>query len=415
MNSEMIVNILGSSLMGDRDNSPLGLDAEKDFKEFHKSLRYFAYDILLEEIKGFDTWRSTGSIVQKFNPDAIVKTLKELAAKHPQTMEFVTIDEDCICRLDMKSIHNISFVVYRDKYYIAMEGDCRMDELHLTCEELEVFVPKMQKTIEDFTFKIVNEGFGPIVPNKLRENYLSGIFTKDMGNSTFSTGSFSIGHEIRLRGTDTHDFVYAYLPDYFWQRQIMNRTFGNTASAYYILLRLADALPDEAEFTCQHRDDCGIELTNTNPPLEGCDLKKAVLMAIRDNGYKKLKDEDYSDILWYHNLEDKIPLTEFKAKCDVEGGAIKNKEEQIREKLGNNAQRLTIKFAVDKVEIYFIRNRDQQWTRECRLSFPYECNLDFLKDLSAFFTAAEELTKLFEDTGDIETSVGLLRKNQTMK
>ena len=39
MNSEIILSYLGNALMPDRDNTPLGEDAEKDFQAYHKSHR----------------------------------------------------------------------------------------------------------------------------------------------------------------------------------------------------------------------------------------------------------------------------------------------------------------------------------------------------------------------------------------
>lgn len=49
MNSEIAVNLIGQILMAGRDNTPLGVDKEKDFKAFHKSLQYFYLEWMRED------------------------------------------------------------------------------------------------------------------------------------------------------------------------------------------------------------------------------------------------------------------------------------------------------------------------------------------------------------------------------
>ena len=51
MNSEIAVNLIGQILMAGRDNTPLGVDKEKDFKAFHKSLQYFYHEWMREDIR----------------------------------------------------------------------------------------------------------------------------------------------------------------------------------------------------------------------------------------------------------------------------------------------------------------------------------------------------------------------------
>ena len=41
MNSEIALNQIGQTIMKGRDNTPLGVNMEKDMRAFHKSLQYF--------------------------------------------------------------------------------------------------------------------------------------------------------------------------------------------------------------------------------------------------------------------------------------------------------------------------------------------------------------------------------------
>ena len=50
MDSEIAMNIIGQVLLSGRDNTPLGENEEKDFRNFHKSLQYFHLVWLEEEI-----------------------------------------------------------------------------------------------------------------------------------------------------------------------------------------------------------------------------------------------------------------------------------------------------------------------------------------------------------------------------
>lgn len=419
MNSEILVNILGSILVDGRDNSPLGVDSENDFRQFHKSLQYFNYNRLVKEIEGIIYWRPKGNEIPSFNQADYIDVLRHIYEKEPERYGFQdNLESKGSCILDIMTVPRLEILVNGNKCCLAIPVEesydedpryFRCDEIGLTAAELKDFIPKIDGLLTSFTKEVVSGGMKSLVPADLQDEYLGGMFTKDMGHSIFGDGSYSIGHEIRLRCTDSLDFVYAYIPDYFWQESCMERTFDNVSKVYGPLLMLAQSLPDGVEFKCQHRNDCGVDLTENAGMDDDVWMRKAIRMVRKDRKKGHFDTKDCKDIMEYCGLTDRISLADFRKKAEEEIERMDRQEYRLRQILGPNANKITIDLSSDRIYLYLLTDRDSRWDRECCLVFSYETDFRFLEHFDQFLKISQDLTALFEKSWDIETSVGLLR------
>ena len=420
MNSGIALNQIGQTLMNGRDNTPLGVNMEKDMRAFHKSLQYFHLAWLEEEIKRICEQHTKKAA---FCYNEYVKALRTL----------VNNDKEMYEQWWPASRRGYrEFVIHKpQEIHIMVDGKRRKPHVRITdggeiivldsdagpypSELVELFSDIEAKLMER-TIDILFNGLKDLVPDSLKGYFLRGKFTKDMGNSMHSNGRFSIGHEIRLSATDTHDMAYAYIPDYFWDPSKMNQTFENVVYSYDAMKEISPKLPKDVEFICQHRDDCGVSLTNEILSFDDDEFyrRKAVLMVLKDMEHERsLEKGYYRHIMDYCNLSERFSLQEFLDMCNDDINKLKNYKQVINSQLGSYAEEVTVIFHTDNVGIYLMKHRERQWTRECCLYFPYHTDLSFLKDVGFFLEKAKVLNRVFENSWDIETTVGLMRSWDT--
>ena len=420
MNSEIALNQIGQTLMKGRDNTPLGVNMEKDMRAFHKSLQYFHLAWLEEEIKRICEQHTKKAA---FCYNEYVKALRTL----------VNNDKEMYEQWRPASRRGYrEFVIHTTpEIHIMVDGKRRKPHVRITdggeiivldsdagpypSELVELFSDIEAKLMER-TIDILFNGLKDLVPDSLKGYFLRGKFTKDMGNSMHSNGRFSIGHEIRLSATDTHDMAYAYIPDYFWDPSKMKQTFENVVYSYDAMKEISPKLPKDVEFICQHRDDCGVSLTNEILSFDDDEFyrRKAVLMVLKDMEHERSLEEGYyRHIMDYCNLSERFSLQEFLDMCNDDINKLKNYKQVINSQLGSYAEEVTVIFHTDNVGIYLMKHRERQWTRECCLYFPYHTDLSFMKDVGFFLEKAKVLNRVFENSWDIETTVGLMRSWDT--
>ncbi|MBR2101782.1 MAG: hypothetical protein IJ928_03420 [Prevotella sp.] len=414
MNSEIPLNLIGQTLMEGRDNTPIGEDAEKDFSAFHESLQYFHLEWLREEI--LKTRRNQTEKKIWFND--YVLALKKLAVNNGNCSELQIDEKENHAKLIIHTVPEIHVVVegtqeepqlvISNGHYIFIHYT--KDGLHPS--ELVSLFSDIDTKLKERSKDIIISGLKELVPGSLRECFISGKFTKDMGHSIQYDNSFSIGHEIRLRATETHDMAYAYIPDYFWNPQNKSHALNNLVYSYWALSEISARLPENVEFICQHRNDCGVTFTNDNPDFDRDEYfrRRAVLMVRRDQERNRnLKKDDYMYIMVHCGLNEKFSLRDFIIMCNSDNIKLQNHKQNIESRLGSYAEKVTIVFETDSISIYFLKDRQQEWTRECFLRFPYDSDLHFLKDIGFFMEKSKELVSVFNKSMDFETSVGLLR------
>lgn len=421
MDSEIALNIIGQALMAGRDNTPLGVNEEKDFRAFHRSLQYFHLEWLRERI------------------NKICKTYNDKADycydEYIQAIKTIAMRNGNICEIHSTESNKSEMIIHSiPEIHIYVDGTRNWPYLRIT-DEYNVVIHESEKGLPpsqivelfseiDSKFKerskdIIISGLKDIVPNSLKNYFLRGKFTKDMGCSMYSDGRCSIGHEIRLSATETHDMVYAYIPDYFWQEECRIRTFKNVVYSYWALSEISARLPKDVDFICQHRDDCGVHLTNETPsqypPIDRDEFirRKAVLMVRKEQSRRntqKTQQRNYEYIMDFCGLKERYSMQEFLRMCNSDIIKLKNLTQIIKSRLGAYAEEVTIVFNTNSISIFFMKNREQHWTRECLLQFPYNTNLYFLKDIDVFVEKSKELISVFDKSWDIETTVGLLAK-----
>ena len=417
MNSEIALNYIGQALMAGRDNTPLGVSEEKDFRSFHKSLQYFHLAWLREDIKNLYQRHNKKT---KFPLNDYLLTLRRLVRCNKKVFELwwpasrrayreLIIHTTPEIHIKVEGTKRIPHIQITDDYnfvvYDSTNGKLYPTEIYKLFSNIDT---KLKERSQD----IIIGGLKDVVPECLKSYFIRGKFTKDMGNSCFSDGSFSIGHEIRLVASDTHDMAYSYIPDFFWNDDCMKRTFENVQYSYWALMEISSRLPKEVEFICQHRDDCGVMLTNENPSsIDEKELlrRKAVLMAHKEQQGHTMEHQDYMDILSYCGLNESISISDFINMCSGDFNKLHNHEYVIKEQIGAYFDEVSLVFNPNSISIFLLKNRNSTWSRECFLRFPYGSNLSFLKDIDYYLEKAKELTNVFEKNGDTETSVGLLK------
>lgn len=417
MNSEIALNFLGNLLMGDRDNTPLGVDEDKDFTAFHGSLRFFHLASMKEHINRICETHEGKMTYDYYEYVQALRTLAEMdgniyemASTHRSRSELVihTIPEIHIVVAVMDGTDEKPHLIISDGSHIFIHHS----DHGLTPTEVVSLFSNIDGKLKRKTQDIVISGLKDIVPDSLKSYFLRGKFTKDMGHCYWGDGSFSMGHEIRLRATDNHDMAYAYRPDYFWQDRWRKRTFKNVVYSYWALTEIAARLPKDVEFVCQHRDDLGVSFTNEHPYIKGEEFlrRKAVLMVQEDmEYYDDFGDKEYMEIMAYCGLDEKYSLQEFIKMCNEDIVKLQNRKHTMNSLLGSSATEMTVSFGPDAAFLFFMKDRDQEWTRECFLRFPYDADLHFLKDIGVFMEKSKELVSVFNKSMDSETSVGLLR------
>ena len=113
---------------------------------------------------------------------------------------------------------------------------------------------------EQRRLSLIETTFRHTLPNALQADHKRAKLTKNMGHSMSSDGRFAYGLEYRLKMTDTHDFGIAHITDYFWQSPSIIEFYQNICDAKTILMEVAHILPDNVDFICSHRDDCGVNI-----------------------------------------------------------------------------------------------------------------------------------------------------------
>lgn len=419
MNSEIAVNTIGQILMAGRDNTPLGFDAEKDFLAFHESMQYFHLAWLREEIRAI--CQKHGGII-KYNINEYLLAIRKLS-RHDKKMyklwwhasrraykELVihTIPE---IHITIDGTRRKPHIVISDGHSIIVYDSSKNDDVFCPREIIKLFTDFDSK-LKNRSTDIIISGLKDLVPDCLKGYFLRGIFTKDMGNSCHYDCSYSIGHEIRLKIDNVHDMAYAYIPDYFWQESNRKHTFENVVYSYWTLTEVSARLPKDVEFICQHRDDCGVSLTDEQVSISTEEFfrRKAILMAYKDHNIQKdLKEQDYLGIMAYCGLNSRFSLKDFVNMCEADISRLQDHRYNINRQLGTHADEITIVFCTDSVCLFFMKNRESKWGRECFIRFPYNTNLSFLKDIQFYQSKAKELESVFEKSWDIETTVGLLK------
>ena len=228
--------------------------------------------------------------------------------------------------------------------------------------EIIKFFSDIDLKLKKRTEEIISSGLKLIVPDTLKKHFVSGKFTKDMGHSIQDDGMFSIGHEIRLRTSDTHDMVYAYTPDFFWQEEVMRHTFNNVEYCYRLLTEISSKLPKDTEFICQHRDDCGISLTENQHDIsiEEFVRRRAVLMVYDDQKNKSaMKEKDYLDIMEYFDLCDRFSLQDFIKMCKRDIDMLSDQKHVISSQLGTKAEEVSVVFNVNGISLFLMRDREK--------------------------------------------------------
>lgn len=418
MNSEIALNILGQVLLAGRDNTPLGVNEYKDFQAFHKSVQYFHLAWLKEEIMGVYGKRDKRRML---NVNEYLLAIRKLSRKDKKMYELWWPASRRAYRELV--IHTVPEI------HIKVDGTKRKAHVQITDDSNHIIVydssngalypseiiklfSDIDSRLKDRTKDIIISGLKDLVPDSLKGYFLRGKFTKDMGNSIHDDNSFSIGHEIRLKATSTHDMAYAYIPDYFWNEDAMRRTFENVVYSYWTLAEISARLPKDVEFICQHRDDCGVSFTNEPPSIgdEEYLRRRAVLMVYKDLQYKSpLDEEDYKDIMTYCNLSNKLTLQDFTRMCMNDINRLQDRKQTICRQLGGQVDDVTIVFNVNSVNIFLKKNRENKWERECFIRASYDTNQSFLKDIGFYLEKSKELERVFEKSWDIETTVGLLK------
>ena len=423
MDSEIALNIIGQVLLAGRDNTPLGENEEKDFLSFHKSLQYFHLVWLEEEIIKLC---KKHKIKTEFLINDYFLALKKLERSDKKIYKLWCDDSTKNFRkLIVHTIPEIHIIVdgTRKKPHLLITDGHHIivhnSNADLYPSELVSLFSGIDTKLKERSKDIIISGLKDIVPNSLKNYFLRGKFTKDMGCSMHSDGSYSIGHEIRLSATETHDMVYAYIPDYFWQEECRKRTFKNVVYCYWALSEISARLPKDVDFICQHREDCGVFLTKETPsqyPSIDRDefiRRKAVLMVRKEQSRRntqKTQQRNYEYIMDFCGLKERYSMQEFLRMCNSDIIKLKNLTQIIKSRLGAYAEEVTIVFNTNSISIFFMKNREQHWTRECLLQFPYNTNLYFLKDIDVFVEKSKELISVFDKSWDIETTVGLLAK-----
>lgn len=417
MNSEIAVNLIGQILMAGRDNTPLGVDKEKDFKAFHKSLQYFHLEWMREEIRAICQKHDR---VIKYNINEYLLAIRKLSRHDKKMYElWWPASRRAYRELVIHTIPEIHIKVdgTRRKPHIQISNDYHIivydsSNGNLYPSEIIKFFLDIDNRLRHLTEEIIKNRLKSLVPDTLKSYFISGKITKDMGHSIQDDGMFSIGHEIRLRISDAHDMVYAYTPDYFWQNGVMKRTFENVEYGYRALTDISRKLPKDVEFICQHRDDCGISLTDKQHNISRDEFirRRAVLMAYSDQEYKSaMNDKDYMDIMEYFGLCDRFPLHDFINMCKRDIDMLLGHKQVISSQLGTQAEEISVVFNASSISIFLMKNRERRWERECFLKFPYGSNLSFLRDICFYQDRAKELIDVFDKSWDIETTIGLLK------
>ena len=286
----------------------------------------------------------------------------------------------------------------------------RTSELHLSAKQLYKIFSGIDKLLENRRKFLIETGFKYTLPHALQADHKRAKLTKNMGHSMCDEG-FAYGLEYRLKMSDTHDFGIAHITDYFWQSPSINEFYQNICDAKNILTEVANLLPNDVDFICSHRDDCGVNFTDEKEYPDNylaiCYIMNRLKEEI-NNGNKTICEKDYSVLLKAADLDSMLTVEKFKQQFN-EGWAYREQiVKETMERVGSCCDSITVEPKWDCLNIYLLPNRNHVWTRECCLRIQYSTNMDFLSNIQILLDKATRLTELFDRNSDIETTVGLL-------
>jgi len=286
----------------------------------------------------------------------------------------------------------------------------RTSELHLSAKQLYKIFSGIDKLLENRRKFLIETGFKYTLPHALQADHKRAKLTKNMGHSMCDEG-FAYGLEYRLKMSDTHDFGIAYITDYFWQSPSINEFYQNICDVKTILMKVAHILPDNVDFFCSHRDDCGVDFTDErrypDNYLAICYVMNRLKEEV-DDGNNTICEEDYLTLLKAADLDSLLTVEAFKKQFHDGWAYREHIVKETREQLRDYCDLITIEPKWDCLNIYLLPDRDSVWTRECGMRIPYTTNMEFLSNIKFFIDKAAQLTELFDRNSDIETTVGLL-------
>lgn len=406
-----IVSMLGNALF-EHDNTPLGVNEEKDQKALEDSLKFFIASWLAEKLREqhprVPEEESTSSSHSKY-----VQTLEQLSKSNEQlftiyenngqrfiigisTSPFVLIDLKCLKDKDCSIV--IQIEPYNHHYYGG--------EYLMSPDLLALTISDIGKTIIERKNALLKSNLKLCLPTTLRPYFKRAKFTKGMGHSTWSSGEFLYGHEFRMRLSEKHDFALAYTPDNFSNPKLYGKVFSNATKAYQLLQPISNMLPPNVGFECVHADDMGVSFTKEgrfpNHYWDICYAMGQITEYMEDN--QQFTMEDYEYILKISDLNGIMTAQELKDRYDSGNFKRQIKAKEIERILSDYKGRIIISADWHYIHLYITSERCYE--RECFLTIPYERDLDFLANFNFFAEVTTEMLMQYKD--DDCSSVALM-------
>lgn len=343
-----IVSILGNALF-EHDDTPLGVDEEKDRKALEGSLKYFIAAWLAEKLAVQCAQKPEGE-PSRFSYTDYTDMIEQLSKENSRLFrirersdEYMVLEMTSVSVLvDLNRLEDNGCVVsiliepHRNNYYGG--------EYDMTPTMLADTIRSMEDTIRERCSVVLESGLALCLPPDLRPYFKRAKFTKDMGHSTWSSGEFLYGHETRLRLSAKHDFALAYTPDNFSDTRLFEDVFNNAVRAYGMLRSISDLLPPDVSFQCVHADDMGVSFTDEGDfPEHYWDICHAMDHITEYLEYGELQElEDYEYILRTNQLIGVMTAEELKEKFDLGNTKRQKKAKEIGGMLPEYQSRIAI-------------------------------------------------------------------------
>lgn len=413
-NSNEIVRILSDSLFN-IDYSPLGMNKKRDKRGLYSSLQHFLTEWFFRWVENFEKEHPMGKVSSPYSE--YLSVFQKLKRKNQALFKVVDRNKGKLLYVNETPRLVISLQRRGKGGILKMqEGQYRIEvsrhrELHLSAKQFYKIFSGIDKLLEQRRKFLIETGFKYTLPHAFQSDHKRAKLTKNMGHSTWGDGSFAYGLEYRLKMTDTHDFGIAHITDYFWQSPSINEFYQNICDAKTILMEVAHIVPDNVDFICSHRDDCGVDFTDEREYPDNylaiCYIMNR-LKEVIDNGNNTICEKDYSELLNAADLECVLTVEAFKKQFHDGWAYREHVVKETREQLRDYCDLITIEPKWDCLNIYLLPNRNHVWTRECGMRIPYTTNMEFLSNIQFLLYKAAQLTELFDRNSDFETTVGLL-------
>lgn len=416
MDAQAIVNTIGSLLMSSEDDRITGKNQSLYAEPLDKVFTPYRKEWLKNWFERF-TLEHQGMANHPFAEYEDV--LREAVERFKRIFKIVMdtpqrIKAEMHVLADGDTPNRVGYVQWNQVYQVILEatpsGNGRVSlgfeggvyGGSLTPQEFRELLVSMSTLPLGCEKAIIRRHYIEFLPSFLKKLYKTVTITENMGRSCHGGGKFTYGHEVVLSMDREHDFRYAFVAEYLWQKVNYNTIHDFARAAYEGMKDIARFLPEFTIIT-DHADDCGTHLLGTFKS------KEAQLMTKITKWDDKVSLKTVEEVMDYYKIDremfsSQVILNDYlreKKRRD-----IKRKEIATNLQVKKNGWFLEDNW--DELRLYI--SGPKQWLRELYVAIPFDTPKESYRKILDAKDLLNDLYRQLDSLGDYFTSAGVFPK-----